>query len=102
MRFEIIEQDSGPGEPPNEDATKRAVLERDGVRMGLAENGGDPEQDGCAFETDDVEALRAEFKNRGLEKLGELKDEVRKDGSPFRVFFVIAPDGLCFWFGERK
>jgi catechol 2,3-dioxygenase-like lactoylglutathione lyase family enzyme len=101
MGFEIVEQDSGPGEPPVEGAMKRAMLERDGVRMALAENGGDPEQDGCAFETDDVEALYAEFKDRGLEKLGELKDEVRKDGSRFTVFFVTAPDGLCFWFGER-
>lgn len=21
--------------------------------------------------------------------------------SSFRVFYVVAPDGLCYWFGER-
>jgi lactoylglutathione lyase len=101
MGFEVVEQDSGPGEPPGEDVVKRVVLERDGVRIGLAENGGDPEQDGCAFGTNDVESLHAEFASRALEKLGELKDEVRKDGSRFTAFFVVAPDGLCFWFGEK-
>src|SRR4051812_8324957 len=47
---------------------KRAVLERDDIKIGLAENGGDPTQDGCAFEVDDVEAAFAEFKANGLEK----------------------------------
>ena len=102
MGFEVVEQDMAPGEPPPSKAVRRVVLERDGIRIALAENGGDPDQDGCAFHTDDVGALHTEFKGRGLEKLGELRDEVRKDGSRFKVFFVIAPDGLCFWFGERK
>jgi catechol 2,3-dioxygenase-like lactoylglutathione lyase family enzyme len=79
------------------------VLERDGIRIGLSENGGDPEQDGCAFEVDDVEAALAEFKAKGLDgELSEIKTENRKDGSVWRAFFVVAPDGLCFWVGQRQ
>ena len=33
-----------------------AILARDGVQIGLAENGGDPTQEGCFFEVDNVEA----------------------------------------------
>ena len=35
---------------------KAVVLMRDEVQIGLAENGGDPTQDGCLFEVDNVEA----------------------------------------------
>jgi lactoylglutathione lyase len=35
-----------------------AILERDGIQIGLAENGGDPAQDGCFFEVDNVEAAK--------------------------------------------
>jgi lactoylglutathione lyase len=101
MGFRVVEQDTAPSEPPQSEAVKRIVLDRDSVRIGLAENGGDPNQDGCAFHTDDVQALHEEFAQAGLERLGEFKDETRDDGSRFRVFFVVAPDGLCFWFGER-
>ena len=31
---------------------KSAVLQRDDIRIGLAENGGDPEQEGCFFEVE--------------------------------------------------
>lgn len=81
------------------DPVKKAVLDRDGVEFAIAENGGDPEQDGCAFHTDDVHALRDEFRSNGL-NISEIKPETREDGSKFHVFFVIAPDGLCYWFGE--
>lgn len=101
MGFAVVEQDSGPGEPPNEDAIKRVVLERDGIRIALAENGGDSTQDGCAFHTDDVEALRSEFVSNGLTGIGGIDDETRDNGI-FRVFFVVAPDGLCYWLGEKK
>ncbi len=101
MGFAIVEQDSGRGEPAHEDAIKRVVLERDGVRMALAENGNDPEQDGCAFHTDDVEALRGEFIATGLDKIGKIDGETRDGGQRFKVFFVVAPDALCYWFGQR-
>lgn len=78
-----------------------AVLVRDEIRFGLAENGGDPSQDGCAFEVDDVVALHAEFKSNGLASISEPKTENRDDGSQWKAFFATAPDGLCFWLGQR-
>src|SRR4051794_24940120 len=87
MGFQVVEQTDEPH--------KKAVLERGGIRIGLAENGGGPEQDGCAFHTDHIIALRDEFVGRGLEKIGQINTEERKDGSRFKAFFVIAPDGLC-------
>src|SRR5215212_2005216 len=81
---------------------KSAVLGRDGIQIGLVENGGDPTQDGCAFQVDDVASLFEEFKTNGLQKaLSEFTIEQRKDGSSWKVFFVVAPDGLCYWFGQR-
>ena len=81
---------------------KSAVIARDDVQMRLAENGGDPSQDGCAFHVKDLEGLFAEFKRNGLQK--ELSDfDVEKHGeAAWRVFYVVAPDGLCYWFGERQ
>src|SRR5215475_8522305 len=51
---------------------KSAVLARDQVEIGLAENGGDPTQDGCAFHVAGLAELFAEFKANGLQK--ELSD----------------------------
>ena len=85
----------------HESDVKRVVLTRDAVKIALAENGGDPEQDGVAFEVDSAEAAHAELKANGLERLGEIKQEKREDGSLWLAFFVIAPDGLCFWVGEK-
>ena len=79
-----------------------AVLARDQVRIGLAENGGDPTQDGCAFHVKGLEALLEEFQANGLQKQpSEFSIERRADG-PWKVFYVVAPDGLCYWFGERQ
>src|SRR5262245_13989260 len=47
---------------------KSVILERDSIQIGLAENGGDPTQEGCFFEVDSVEAAFAELKSNGLEK----------------------------------
>jgi len=81
---------------------RSAVLARDTVTIGLAENGGDPTQDGCAFHVKDLDALLAEFQAQGLEKaLSDVTAEQR-DGGAWRVFYVVAPDGLCYWFGERQ
>jgi catechol 2,3-dioxygenase-like lactoylglutathione lyase family enzyme len=81
---------------------KSAVLARDQVEIGLAENGGDPTQDGCAFHVTGLEALFAEFKANGLQKeLSEFNTERRGD-TQWKVFYVVAPDGLCYWFGERQ
>ena len=77
-----------------------AVLARDHVRIGLAENGGDPTQDGCAFHVTGLASLFAELQANGL-KLSPIDIEQRDTG-PWRVFYVVAPDGLCYWFGERE
>jgi catechol 2,3-dioxygenase-like lactoylglutathione lyase family enzyme len=80
---------------------KSAVLARDQVQMRLAENGGDPAQDGCAFHVKDLETLFSEFQANGLNKeKAEFKTEQHGDAA-WKVFYVVAPDGLCYWFGER-
>jgi len=79
-----------------------AVLGRDQVQIRLAENGGDSSQDGCAFHVVGLESLFAEFKANGLKK--ELSDFSSEDRGHdvWKVFYVVAPDGLCYWFGERQ
>jgi catechol 2,3-dioxygenase-like lactoylglutathione lyase family enzyme len=81
---------------------RSAVLGRDAVRMRLAENGGDPSQDGCAFHVTNLEGLFEEFKANGLQKELSSFDVERHDDAAWRVFYVVAPDGLCYWFGERQ
>ena len=81
---------------------KSAVLMRDQVQIGLAENGGDSTQDGCAFHVVDLESLFAEFKANGLEKELSEFDTEQQDDIAWKVFYVVAPDGLCYWFGERQ
>ncbi len=81
---------------------RSAVLARDQVQIGLAENGGNPSQDGCAFHVTNIEALSAEFYPPSPGD-GPPEFEVEHhDGVAWRAFFVVAPDGLCFWFGERQ
>ena len=93
MGFRVVSRSDSPH--------KSAILGRDGIQIGLAENGGDPTQDGCAFEVDNVEAAFTEFKSNGLEKeLSDFSSEQR-NGVSWKVFFVVAPDGLCYWLGER-
>jgi catechol 2,3-dioxygenase-like lactoylglutathione lyase family enzyme len=82
---------------------KSAVLARDDVHIGLAENGGDSSQDGCAFHVKGVEALFAAFHANGLEKDAADAFSVEQHGDvSWKVFYVVAPDGLCYWFGERQ
>ena len=79
-----------------------AVLARDEVQIGLVENGGDSTQDGCAFHVTDLASLFAEFNAKGLNKeLSEFSIESHGDAA-WKVFYVVAPDGLCYWFGERQ
>ena len=94
LGFRVVSQRDAPH--------NSAVLARDQIQIGLAENGGDPSQDGCAFHVKDLDALFAEFKANGLRK--ELSDFgiEQRSGVPWRVFYVVAPDGLCYWFGERQ
>lgn len=78
------------------------VFERDGIKIGLAENGGDPSQEGCFFGVDNVETAFAELKANGLEKEKAGFDFQRYGETSYKVFFVVAPDGLCYCLGERQ
>jgi catechol 2,3-dioxygenase-like lactoylglutathione lyase family enzyme len=81
---------------------KSVILARDSIQIGLAENGGDPTQEGCFFEVDSVEAAFAELKSNGLEK-NEAGFRIDQYGdTSWKVFFVVAPDGLCYCLGERQ
>ena len=76
------------------------LLERDGVRIGFAENGRDPTQHGAFFQVDDIEAVFEEFRANGFEK-DEPGFRVDDHGDrSFRVFFIVAPDQLCYCIGE--
>ena len=94
MGFQVVSREDSP--------CKSAVLSRDGIQVGLAENGGDPTQEGCFFEVDDAEAAFAELKSNGLEK-EEAGFRIDRHGeTSYKVFFVVAPDGLCYCLGERQ
>jgi lactoylglutathione lyase len=84
------------------DHPKGAILSRDSIQIGLAENGGDPTQEGCFFEVDDVEAAFTELKHRGLRKEAADFRIDRHGNTAWKVFFVVAPDGLCYCLGQRQ
>jgi lactoylglutathione lyase len=92
MGFRVIQREDSPH--------RRAVLVRDDIQIALAENGGDPTQEGCYFEVDDIEAAFEEIKAR---KPAESDIETQTRGaSSQRVFFVVAPDGLCYMLGQPE
>ena len=74
------------------------ILERDGVRIGFAENGGDPTQDGAAVLVAGIAEVRDELESRGVNLSDWRVDE--HEGKQLKVFFVTAPDGLCYYFHE--
>ncbi len=76
----------------------RVILERDDVRIGFAVNGGDATQDGAAILVTNVQALRDELEAGGVAVANWRVDE--RDGRQLQVFFVVAPDGLCYYFHE--
>jgi catechol 2,3-dioxygenase-like lactoylglutathione lyase family enzyme len=93
LGFRLVSREQSP--------LQRAVLARDDIQIGLAENGGDPTQEGCFFEVDDAEAAFEELKTNGLPN-EEANFRIDKHGErSFKVFFVIAPDGLCYCIGQR-
>ena len=74
------------------------ILERDGVQIGFAINGGDVENDGAAILVTDIHRARDEIEGRGI-KTGNWRIDER-DGQKLQVFFVVAPDGLCYYFHQ--
>jgi catechol 2,3-dioxygenase-like lactoylglutathione lyase family enzyme len=94
MGFRVVERKDTPH--------RAAVLGRDGILIGLAENGGDPAQEGCFFEVDDVDAAFVELRANGLGR-DDAGFRVDQHGqTAYRVFFVVAPDGLCYCLGQRQ
>ena len=74
------------------------ILERDSVRIGFAINGGDPSQEGAAIRVDDINGIKRQLESNGIEVANIRVDE--RNGEKFNVFFVVAPDGLCYYFNE--
>ena len=79
---------------------KHVVLARDQIQIGLAENGGDPTQEGCFFEVDNLDAAFAEIKSRKPDISTPKMEKV--NGQTFKAFFVVAPDGLCYMIGQPQ
>jgi catechol 2,3-dioxygenase-like lactoylglutathione lyase family enzyme len=94
MGFEVLSETDTP--------TRAAILGRDDIKIGLSENGGDPAQEGCFFEVDDVEAAFTELRSRGLDREDAGYRVDQHGETSYRVFFVVAPDGLCYCLGERQ
>ncbi len=78
--------------------TPRVIMERDDVRLGFALNGADPSQEGAAILVSDIHAARDELEGRGIQTANWRVDE--RDGRRYQVFFVVAPDGLCYSFHQ--
>lgn len=79
-------------------AVPTVVMERDGVRIGFAINGGDASNDGAAILVTDIQRARAELEANGVATANWRVDE--RDGDKFQVFFVVAPDQLCYYFHQ--
>jgi catechol 2,3-dioxygenase-like lactoylglutathione lyase family enzyme len=74
------------------------ILERDGTRIGFSINGGDPAQDGAAVLVSNIQEIKGELERNGA-RIGNWRVDER-DGKKYQVFFVVAPDGLCYYFHE--
>jgi catechol 2,3-dioxygenase-like lactoylglutathione lyase family enzyme len=79
---------------------KSVILARDQIQIGLAENGGDPSQEGCFFKVENVEAAYEEIK--GAPPTDSALEVQTFGSAPYRVFFQVAPDGLCYMIGEPE
>jgi len=90
MGFQVIDRKIKPH--------NLAILSRDDVQIGLAENGGNPEQEGSYFKVNSVELAFDFFSSNGLKSCdnASLSKEINGEG----MFFIVAPDRLCYCFGE--
>ncbi len=88
--FRVVSQQDAPH--------RSVILARDNIQIGLAENGGDSSQEGCFFRVDNIEAAFEEVKGVTPTESSFTLDEV--NGVRCRVFFEVAPDGLCYMLGE--
>lgn len=72
------------------------ILERDGVRLGFALNGGDARQQGAAILVSDLDQARSFLIENGV-TCSPIQIDTRDD-EQLRALFVVAPDGLCYYF----
>lgn len=82
----------------NESGIPTVILERNGTRLGFAVNGGDASQDGAAIRVANIQQIRNELAANGVTISNWRIDE--RDGQKLQAFFVVAPDGLCYYFHE--
>lgn len=80
------------------DPVPTVIMQRDGIQIGFAVNGGDASNDGAAILVTDIERARRELEAGGL-SVGESRIDDH-DGQKMSVFFLVAPDGLCFYFHQ--
>lgn len=78
--------------------TPTVLLQRDDTRIGFAVNGGDASQDGAAILVSNIRAIKDELERKGV-KIGNWRVDER-NGQKYQVFFLVAPDGLCYYFHE--
>lgn len=90
--FRVVSQEETPH--------RHVTFARDEIQIGLAENGGDPTQEGCFFEVENLEAAFSEIKGTPPNE-SSFQTQTFDDVS-YRVFFVVAPDGLCYMIAERQ
>ena len=76
----------------------QVIMSRDDAKIGFAITGEDPTQDGAAILVRGIAESREELDSKGVETANWRIDE--RDGERLQVFFVVAPDGLCFYFHE--
>ncbi len=81
-----------------DDPVPTVIMQRDGVQIGFAINGGDASNDGAAILVTDIERARRELEASGLSP-GESRIDDH-NGQKMSVFFLIAPDGLCYYFHQ--
>lgn len=91
-RFGLVEVERTAAPVPT------VIMERDGVRIGFAVNGGDASNEGAAILVTDIQRARAELEAQGVTIANSRVDE--REGKKYRVFFVVAPDGLCYYFHQ--
>jgi catechol 2,3-dioxygenase-like lactoylglutathione lyase family enzyme len=92
QHFAMVEVERRPDPRPT------VIMERDRVRIGFSVNGRDSSQDGAAILVSNIHAARAELESNGVDISNWRVDE--RDGTRLQVFFVVAPDGLCFYFHQ--
>jgi len=81
-----------------DDPVPTVIMQRDGIQIGFAINGGDASNDGAAILVTDIERARRELEASGLSP-GESRIDDH-GGQKMSVFFLVAPDGLCFYFHQ--